>query len=943
MVKGILVNRKSDESFKAQLKMEHADLVAEMQTVENLPTHERLQLARLRRAQQLKVARQKEKEWLKLQRAKGVNLSTLNGMNTTHHFRNSSNLSSSSKRHISFENSVVLLEAASRNDMHEVAELLEHGITPDAANEDGLTALHQCCIDNNVEMLKLLLEYGANVDAQDSDKWTPLHAAATCGHLELVRILIDHGANLLAVNTDGNMPYDLCDDENTLDYIEAEMSKRGVTQELIDETRSATERLMLRDLMELSKNGGDIEQPDEHGATPLHIASANGYIKVVEFLLEQHVNVDALDRDMWSPVHAAACWGHLEVLEMLAQCGADLNIKNKDDETPSDICEDPEIRERIEQLKTEQESKRLAEAQRRRVRRSQSNNTRAQSVRRTSLRDKTLTTKKDAVEEARLRLQAQEVFVTATPDSTTLDPNGITDHNHHTQLDGSAADWLAKTSNAATNHHNNNNNNNNTLKTNNNHRNSYDPSLKDMVDSNSISSMSLQQLQQHQQHSYQPRRPPEGRENDELQMHAFKTNGEHSTGGATGQHINGLNGVGIGGGNDGSSASTATTAAAVIAATTTANTGHGTEAVQIQSSKEATNGKINVQVTVLVDTSNTHNLQQQQQSQQTTHLHHNQQQHQTSQQQTPQQQHMHMHLHGHGHYNNLTGSTTATFHNQLPHHNPSQQQLQQHHPLLQLQHQNSQLLDMTLSSSQGLANATTLANLKKQRSMSRCLNGNNANGNSSNCENGSVLGAANSTNHNHNHISHNNHHHNHNNNNTLEGQVNTQQPALSNGGLQHPALMDYNGLINDHPSSAQQTAAGVGVGGGGGAGGGSATAGGMNKFSGVTGDVPILAKSWQIYAEFALYQAVPLVLMVFSNLLNWRYFLKALQLTEQTLTATVLTAASNYIVSFILGSLVFKEHFSFYSILGSTFIVLGLWFLCADTQGHKIILLQNCF
>lgn len=47
MVKGILVNRKSDESFKAQLKMEHADLVAEMQTVENLPTHERLQLARL--------------------------------------------------------------------------------------------------------------------------------------------------------------------------------------------------------------------------------------------------------------------------------------------------------------------------------------------------------------------------------------------------------------------------------------------------------------------------------------------------------------------------------------------------------------------------------------------------------------------------------------------------------------------------------------------------------------------------------------------------------------------------------------------------------------------------------------------------------------------------------------------------------------------------------
>ncbi|CAD7080364.1 unnamed protein product [Hermetia illucens] len=407
--------------------MDHADLIAEMPTVENLPTQDRLHLARMRRAQQLKVARQKEKEWQKQQRRERS--------------QQQSQHSQKLRRHISFENSVVLLEAAGRNDIHEVANLLQQGMTPDASNEDGLTALHQCCIDNNIEMLKLLLDYGANVDAQDSDKWTPLHAAATCGHLELVKILISRGANLLAVNTDGNMPYDLCDDEETLDYIEAEMSKRGVTQELIDDTRALTEKQMLNDLMELASIGGDLDVPDHQGATPLHIASANGYTRVVEFLLEHHVNVDAVDKDLWSPVHAAACWGHMEVLEMLAQYGADLNAKNKDDETPSDICEDPEIRERIEQLRTEQESKRLAEAQRRRVRRSQSNNTRAQSVRRTSLRDKTLTTKKDAVEETRLRLQAQEVFI--APDSTTesktastTPTSNSTEQASHNQING---------------------------------------------------------------------------------------------------------------------------------------------------------------------------------------------------------------------------------------------------------------------------------------------------------------------------------------------------------------------------------------------------------------------------------------------------------------------------------------------------------------------------
>ncbi|XP_050334050.1 protein phosphatase 1 regulatory subunit 16A isoform X2 [Bactrocera neohumeralis] len=617
MVKGILVNRKADDAHKAQLKMEHADLVAEMQTVENLPTHERLQLARLRRTQQLKVARQKEKEWLKLQRAKGNATSALSGSHTTHHFRSNSG---SASRHISFESSVVLLEAASRNDMHEVAELLERGITPDAANEDGLTALHQCCIDNNVEMLRLLLEYGANVDAQDSDKWTPLHAAATCGHLELVRILIDHGANLLAVNTDGNMPYDLCDDENTLDYIEAEMSKRGVTQELIDETRSSTERQMLKDLMEVARTGGDLEEPDYQGATPLHIAAANGYVRVVEFLLEMHVNVDAVDKDMWSPVHAAACWGHLEVLEMLAQCGADLNAKNKDDETPSDICEDPEIRERIEQLKTEQESKRLAEAQRRRVRRSQSNNTRAQSVRRTSLRDKTLTTKKDAVEEARLRLQAQEVFI--APDGTThADTNGLssssssnTTNNHHSTLalldgvnDSTAAttlasthdyNWLTKAPTNNNNNANNNNNNNNTISSNNNNDKkvaAYTASLAAAASATTTTttngsvntylphSLSAMDVMDASSHAFNSRRPPEGRENDELQLNAYKAGGgeHHRSTSASAMIVSDRNNM------------------AAAAASTV-----GPDAVHIQSSKEAANGKINVQVTVLVGAAN---------------------------------------------------------------------------------------------------------------------------------------------------------------------------------------------------------------------------------------------------------------------------------------------------------------------------------------------------
>ncbi|XP_022830059.1 protein phosphatase 1 regulatory subunit 16A isoform X4 [Spodoptera litura] len=385
--------------------MEHSDLVAEMAQVEHLTTQERLHLARRRRMQQLKLWQQREKEWLR-SRAK----------------REKSN-----KRSIYFSDSVMLLEAAARNDIDEVRRLLSRGVTPDATNEDGLTALHQCCIDNNEAMMRLLLDHGANVNAEDSEKWTPLHAAATCGNLNLVRILIQRGANLLAVNGDGNMPYDICEEERTLDAIESEMAARGVTQRLIDDTRASTEMKMLRDVDELVKAGMDLDEPrDNQGATLLHIASANGYIKVVEYLLEHRASTDVVDHDMWQPVHAAACWGHLEVLELLVQYGADLNVRNKHDETPADICEEGELRARILRLAADQEElRRHAAADRLRTARrsssSASTSRRVRSVRRTSLREKQLTAKADVRGEARLR----ETFDSAVDDELQGLSNGV--------------------------------------------------------------------------------------------------------------------------------------------------------------------------------------------------------------------------------------------------------------------------------------------------------------------------------------------------------------------------------------------------------------------------------------------------------------------------------------------------------------------------------------
>ena len=68
----------------------------------------------------------------------------------------------------------------------------------------------------------------------------------------------------MAVNAEGNMPYDICDDEVTLDAIETEMANRGITQNFIDEKRGEPEKKMLDDMKALheSREPLDARQPD---------------------------------------------------------------------------------------------------------------------------------------------------------------------------------------------------------------------------------------------------------------------------------------------------------------------------------------------------------------------------------------------------------------------------------------------------------------------------------------------------------------------------------------------------------------------------------------------------------------------------------------------------------------------------------------------------------
>ncbi|XP_042321536.1 protein phosphatase 1 regulatory subunit 16A [Sceloporus undulatus] len=375
---------------------EHLELLAEMSAVGRMGTQERLKHAQKRRTQQLKKWAQFEKE-IQSKKAKG---------------EKRRKKGSSKEKQVVFPENVRLLEAACRNDVEEVRQFLQSGLDPNLYNEDGLTALHQCCIDDYEDIVLLLLEAGADVNACDSELWTPLHAAATCGHLHLVELLIAKGANLLAVNSDGNMPYDLCEDDATLDYIETAMAEQGITQETIEEARSTVERAMVNDIRRLVKEGVDLNTPLDHSATLLHIASANGYLEAAELLLEHKASMSAKDNDGWQPLHAAACWGQIQLVELLVAHGADLNGKSVLDETPLDVCADEEVRAKLMELKQKHDAIMKSHDKHKSLlqRRTSSAGSRGKVVRRVSVTERTNLYRKEHEKEAIVwqRQQQQE-------------------------------------------------------------------------------------------------------------------------------------------------------------------------------------------------------------------------------------------------------------------------------------------------------------------------------------------------------------------------------------------------------------------------------------------------------------------------------------------------------------------------------------------------------
>ncbi|XP_067575077.1 protein phosphatase 1 regulatory subunit 12C isoform X4 [Pseudorca crassidens] len=223
----------------------------------------------------------------------------------------------------------------------------------DSTNADGISALHQACIDENLEVVRFLVEQGATVNQADNEGWTPLHVAASCGYLDIARYLLSHGANIAAVNSDGDLPLDLAESDAMEGLLKVEIARRGVD---VEAAKRAEEELLLHDTR-CWLNGGAMPEArhPRTGASALHVAAAKGYIEVMRLLLQAGYDPELRDGDGWTPLHAAAHWGVEDACRLLAEHGGGMDSLTHAGQRPCDLA-DEEVLSLLEELARKQEA-----------------------------------------------------------------------------------------------------------------------------------------------------------------------------------------------------------------------------------------------------------------------------------------------------------------------------------------------------------------------------------------------------------------------------------------------------------------------------------------------------------------------------------------------------------------------------------------------------------
>uniref|UniRef100_A0A673M1D9 Histone-lysine N-methyltransferase EHMT1-like n=1 Tax=Sinocyclocheilus rhinocerous TaxID=307959 RepID=A0A673M1D9_9TELE len=229
--------------------------------------------------------------------------------------------------------------SAKRGELQRILHMLVEGVDPNLRmdSEKRKTPLHCAAEEGHKEICHILVQAGANLDMCDAEQRTPLIYACENNHLETVKYLLKA---VIYAFTSQDMRGSTCL------HLAARGGHTGVLLWVCSGQDDggwapltwATENMNLEQVKMLISVGADVQIRDKEENVCLHWAAFSGCDEIAQLLLDKRSDLHAVNIHGDSPLHIAVRQNQLDCVMLFLSRGADVNLKNKDGETPLDCC-----------------------------------------------------------------------------------------------------------------------------------------------------------------------------------------------------------------------------------------------------------------------------------------------------------------------------------------------------------------------------------------------------------------------------------------------------------------------------------------------------------------------------------------------------------------------------------------------------------------------------
>jgi uncharacterized protein len=222
--------------------------------------------------------------------------------------------------------------AARQNDLETAQMLIRAGAKPDVPTRYGVTPLYFACEKGSAAMIDLLLRAGVDPNSANPGGETALMTASKTGNVDAVKLLLDHGASInMKESQRGQTALMWAVLENHPDVVKLLLAHgadiNAQTKVEIPDGTSGKPEAKSGDIGAHGPGmyrGRAVPSPSG-GMTALHFAARDGNLEMARILVEAGAHLDRPSANGTRPMVVAIINNHIELALNLLEKGADAN------------------------------------------------------------------------------------------------------------------------------------------------------------------------------------------------------------------------------------------------------------------------------------------------------------------------------------------------------------------------------------------------------------------------------------------------------------------------------------------------------------------------------------------------------------------------------------------------------------------------------------------